>query len=76
MSSNFLSNILIATNIILVIGSFAIVLKLSPITNLLQLKNLFIKYLKHQIDRETLIKKLKLIKRANPYIICDSILKS
>ena len=76
MSSNSRSNILIATNIILVIGSFAIVLKLSPITNLLQLKNLFIKYLKHQIDRETLIKKLKLIKRANPYIICDSILKS
>ena len=39
-------------------------------------KNLCIKYLKHQIDRDKLIKRLKIVKQANPSSICDSILKS
>ena len=39
-------------------------------------KNLCIKYLKHQIDRDTLIKKLRIVKQANPSSICDSVLKS
>ncbi len=76
MSSYFRSNILLVTNIILVIVLFAIVLKIAPITNLYELKNLCIKYLKHQMDRETLIKKLKLIKSTNPYSIYESILIS
>tara|TARA_A100001388_G_scaffold22675_1_gene14871 strand:+ start:68 stop:319 length:252 start_codon:yes stop_codon:yes gene_type:complete len=40
-----------------------------------QEKNLFTKYLKHQIDRDKLIKRLKIVKQANPSSICDSILK-
>jgi len=43
---------------------------------LYQEKNLCIKYLKHQIDRDKLIKRLKIVKQANPSSICDSILKS
>ena len=39
-------------------------------------KNLCIKYLKHQIDRDILIKRLKIVKQANPSSICDSILNS
>ena len=39
-------------------------------------KNLCIKYLKHQIERDTLIKKLRIVKQANPSSICDSVLKS
>ena len=35
-----------------------------------------INYLKHQIDRDKLIKRLKIVKQANPSSICDSILKS
>jgi len=35
-----------------------------------------IKYLKDQIDRDKLIKRLKIVKQANPSSICDSILKS
>ena len=64
------------TNILLVIGTFAIALKISPIAEVYKEKNLCIKYLKHQIDREKLIKRLKIVKQANPSIICDSILKS
>ena len=45
-------------------------------TNGLSGKNLCIKYLKHQIDRDKLIKRLKIVKQANPSSICDSILKS
>ena len=51
-------------------------LMIAPIALVYQEKNLCIKYLKHQIDRDKLIKKLKIIKQANPSIICDSILKS
>ena len=39
-------------------------------------KNLCIKYLKHQIDRDILIKRLKIVKQANPSTLCDSILNS
>ena len=76
MRSNFRPNIRIATNILLVIGTFGIALKIAPISKLYQEKNLCIKYLKHQIAREKLIKRLKIIKQANPSSICDSILKS
>ena len=75
MRSNFRPNIRLATNILLVIGTFAIVFKIAPITTLYQ-ENLCIKYFKHQIDRDKLIKRLKIVKQANPSSICDSILKS
>ena len=76
MRSNFRPNIRLPINILLVFGSFTIALKLSPIANVYQEKNLCIKYLKHQLDRDTLIKRLKIVKQANPSSICDSILKS
>ena len=76
MKSNFRPNIRLATNILLVIGIFSIAFKLKPIAEVYQEKNLCIKYLKHQIDRNTLIKRLKIIKQANPSSICDSIFKS
>ena len=76
MRSNFRPNIRLAINIFLVIGTFAIALKLAPIKEVYLEKNLCIKYLKHQIDRNTLIKRLKIVKQANPSSICDSILKS
>ena len=44
--------------------------------NLNREKNLCIKYLKHQIDRDILIKRLKIVKQANPSSLCDSILNS
>ena len=66
----------IAINILLVIGTFAIASKIAPIAVLYQEKNLCIKYLKRQIDRDKLIKRLKIVKQANPSIICNSILKS
>ena len=76
MRSNFRPNIRLATNILLVIFTFAIALKIAPIATVYQEKNLCIKYLKHQIDRDKPIKKLKIVKQANPSSICDSILKS
>ena len=76
MRSNFRTNIRLATNILLVIGTFAIALNISPIAEVYQKKNLCIKYLKHQLDRDKLIKKLKIVKQANPTSICESILKS
>ena len=76
MRSNFRPNIRLATNIFLVFGTFAIALKITPISMVYQEKNLCIKYLKHQIDRDKLIKRLKIVKQANPSSICDSILKS
>ena len=76
MKSNFRPNIRLAINILLVIGTFAIALMIAPITAIYQEKNLCIKYLKHQIDRDKLIKRLKIVKQANPSSICDSILKS
>ena len=76
MRSNFRPNIRLALNILLVIGTFAIALKLKPIADVYQEKNLCIKYLKHQVDRDTLIKRLKIVKQANPSSLCDSIIKS
>ena len=52
MRSNFRPNIRLATNILLVIGTFAIALKIAPIATVYQEKILCIKYLKHQIDRK------------------------
>ena len=51
-------------------------MKITPIADVYQEKNLCIKYLKHQIDRDKFIKRLKIVKQANPSSICDSILKS
>ena len=76
MRSNFRPNIRLTTNILLVIGTFAIAFKITPIAEVYQEKNLCIKYLKHQIDREELIIRLKIIKQANPSSLCDSIRKS
>ena len=76
MRSNFRPNIRLVTNILLVIGTFAIALKITPVAEVYNEKNLCIKYLKHQIDRDTLIKKLRIVKQANPSSICDSVLKS
>ena len=62
MRSNFRPNIRLASNIFLVIGILFIALKIAPIAEVYQGKNLCIKYLKHQIDRDTLIKRLKIVK--------------
>ena len=74
--SNIRSNIRIAKNIILVIGTFTIALKIAQIAELYQKKNLCIKYLNHQIDRDMFIKRLKIVKQANHSSICDFIIKS
>ena len=76
MRSNFKPNIRLASNIFLVIATFAIALKLIPMEQVYQEKNLCIKYLKHQVTRDTLIKRLKIVKQANPSSICDAIIKS
>ena len=76
MRSNFRPNIRLTTNILLVIGTFVIAFKINPIAEVYKEKNLCIEYLKHQIDRDKLIKKLKIVKQANPSSICDSIFKS
>ena len=72
----FPPNIRLATNILLVIGTFAIALRIAPIAELYREKNLCIKYLKHQIDRDKLIKRIKIVKQANPSSIFESKLKS
>ena len=76
MRSNFRPNIRLASNFILIIATFAIALNLKPIAEVYQEKNLCIKYLKHQVDRDTLIKRLNIVKKANPSNICESIIKS
>ena len=76
MRSNFRPNIRLATNILLAIGTFAIALNITPIAEVYKEKNLCIKYLKHQIARDKLFKRLKIVKQANPSSICESILKS
>ena len=76
MRSNFRPNIRLASNILLIIATFAIVLKLKPIAEIYQDKNLCIKYLKHQVNRDALIKRLDIVKQANPSSICDAIIKS
>ena len=72
----FPPNIRLATNILLVISTFAVALRIAPIAELYKEKNLCIKYIKHQIDRDKLIKRIKIVKQANPSSICESILKS
>ena len=62
MRSNLRPNFQLAKNILIVIGTFAIALKISPIAEVYQEKNLCIKYLKHQIDRDKLNKRLKIVK--------------
>ena len=76
MRSNFRINIRLAINTLLVFCTFAIALKLAPISEIYREKNLCINYLKHQVDRDTLIKRLKIVMQTNPSSICDSILKS
>ena len=76
MRSNFRPNIRLALNIILVVGTFAIAFNLKPIADVYQEKNLCIKYLKHQVDRDTIIKRLNIVKQANPSSICEYIIKS
>ena len=76
MRSNFRPNIRLASNILLVIGTFAIALMLKPIAQVHQEKNLCIKYLKHQVNRDKLIKRLRIVRQANPSSICDAIIKS
>ncbi len=61
---------------IIAINLFSIASSLRTEDYLNREKNLCIKYLKHQIDRDTLIKKLRIVKQANPSSICDSVLKS
>ena len=76
MRSNFGLNIRIAINFLLVIGTFLIAVKIAPIAEIYKEKNLCIKYLKHQIDRDTLIKRLNIVKQANPSSICESVIES
>jgi len=76
MRSNFRPNIRLATNILLVFGTFAIALKITPIAEIYKEKNLCIKYLKHQIDRDKLIKRLKIVKQPNPSSVCDFFIKN
>ena len=61
---------------IIAINLFSIAGSLRTEAYLNREKNLCIKYLKHQIDRDILIKKLRIVKQANPSSICDSVLKS
>ena len=61
---------------IIAINLFSIARSLRTEAYLNREKNLCIEYLKHQIERDTLIKKLRIVKQANPSSICDSVLKS
>ena len=59
---------------IIAINLFSIAGSLRTEAYLNREKNLCIKYLKHQIDRDILIKRLKIVKQANPSSLCNSIL--
>ena len=61
---------------IIAINLFSIAGSLRTEAYLNREKNLCIKYLKHQINRDILIKRLKIVKQANPSSICNSILKN
>ena len=61
---------------IIAINLFSIAGSLRTEAYLNREKNLCIKYLKHQIDRDILFKRLKIVKQANPSSLCDSILNS
>ena len=75
MRSNFRPNIRLATNILLVIGTFAIALKITPIAEVYKEKNICISYLKHQIDRDKLIKRLKLLSKQTHLVFVTLSLK-
>ena len=62
--------------VIIAINLFSIAGSLRTEAYLNREKNLCIKYLKHQIDRDILIKRLKIVKQANPSSLCESILNS
>ena len=53
MRSNFRPNIRLATNILLVIGTFAIALKIAPIAKVYKEKNLCIKYFQKTSENDT-----------------------
>ena len=72
MRSNFRLNIPLANNILLVFDTFAIALIITPTAEVCEGKNLRIKYLKHQIDLDKLVKRLKLVNQLNPSIIYES----
>ena len=61
---------------IIAINLFSIASSLRTEAYLNREKNLCIKYLKHQIDRDILIKRLKIFKQANPSSLCEAILNS
>ena len=61
---------------IIAINLFSIAGSLRTEAYLNREKNLCIKYLKHQINRDLLIKRLKIVKQANPSSLCNSILNS
>ena len=61
---------------IIAINLFSIANSLKTDAYLNREKNFCIKYLKHQIDRDTIIKKLKIVKQANPSTLCDYIINS
>ena len=61
---------------IIAINLFSIAGSLRTEAYLNREKNLCIKYLKHQINRNILIKRLKIVKQANPSSLCNSILNS
>ena len=67
----YLMSILLA---IIAINLFSIAGSLRTEAYLNREKNLCIKYLKHQIDRDILIKRLKIVKQANPSSLCNPIL--
>ena len=74
-TTTFRPHIQLAKKIPLVNGNFTITLKIAPIAKIYKKKNLFIKYLKHQIDCVRLFKRLRIVKQASSSIICESILK-
>ena len=76
MRANFRPNFRLATNILLVSGTLAIALKITPIAEVYQEKIYVLNIQKRQTDRDKLIKRLKIVKQANPSSICESILKS
>ena len=61
---------------IIAINLFSIAGSLRTEAYLNREKNLCIKYLKHQINRNILIKRLKIVKQANPSSLSNSILNS
>ena len=61
---------------IIAINLFSIAGSLRTEAYLNREKNLCIKYLKHPIDQDILIKRLKIVKQGNPTSLCNSMLNS